>query len=180
MPKKVIIQSILLIFCLLSLKPALGDDATSSWQTIQSAEGKFSISMPGTATFHQDKVKEGGKDVTLNLYTFNPPGTIYQAAYADYGQDLLANTPTEKFIDNIEGGFLKSIEGTATEEHPLTIQGFPARDVLFKAPAFRGELQVIVVKYRVYILAVAARNANPIENDLPRYFGSFRLTDTSK
>lgn len=85
---------------------------TPKWETFQSPQGQFSISMPGKPNQEEKPVDlPGGSSVPLKIASLESSGVAYFTGYVDYPQGLVSN-PALNVQDILAG----SIKGAASSE----------------------------------------------------------------
>jgi hypothetical protein len=148
--------------------PPLASPTEAPWTTVSSAEGGFSVEMPGTPTAS----RQMNGDIPVRMFVFSEGKT---AAYTLSYNDLPRSGPARQVLD----GVLKSLSGAATQvgtRKEITIQGHPGVDAEF-TPAEGGHMwyRVVLVGSRMYQLILVARPGakDTYQPRAQRYLGSF-------
>lgn len=166
--------------------PPVGDTATPTteastgnadgWQTVTSAEGNFSILMPGQPEEQSSSSETAAGEITQYLFQYAKDGPEYILAYADYPPQTSEVDPVKLLADTITG----AAQGSTVENQQMsTVQGKPAVSGEWKSnESSYTWYKAIIVGNRLYQLVVAASTAakDQVEADVLRFMDSFELT----
>jgi hypothetical protein len=152
------------------------------WKVFTSAEGGFSILLPGTP---EEVVREltypfgKAQGHFFNLSTF----ATFGFSYTKLPIDVEASGMAKGFLDQARDGFVASSKGKPLDETEIELEGHPGRLLKMELPG--GDIfrqKVIVVGSHVYQMVFISRDKgvppavlNYHESAAKRYFDSFKL-----
>ncbi len=169
----------LTIVTLLCSSVGLAFQQTSEWSHLDSAEGRFSVSMPSKPEPTSRVVDTAvGK---LPLYTFGSATRVAQliVSYADYPSEPSDAAQYEKVLDGVRDGVLKGLDADLLIETRITLQGHPGRE--WRAIKAAGDVEIVfswkvyLVGRRLYQLGAATTKADAEAPEVERFFNSFQL-----
>lgn len=149
----------------------------SRWRTVTSAEGRFSVELPGRPGIqHQDAATPLG---TLTVYAYSVVQifhrSTYAASYCRYPAGILQQMEGD-LVDTALNAAAGKTGGKVVAEKPLTGSGYAGKEQTLDAPGMgRIRLRVMVADDRVYTLIVYPINGKQGDIHADRFFASFRL-----
>jgi len=159
-----------LVFALLAL--AADGAAAQDWTAFSSAEGRFSILMPGNPTKGTVAVRAGDAVVTAHVFTALSRSIDLMVGYGDFPSP---QHDPEKIFDATRDGSLGGVHGTLLSEEKVKLNGYPGRR--FRATgvgnAFVDE-EMYLVDRRLYLITIATATKSPDRN-IDKILASFRL-----
>lgn len=133
----------------------------SGWKEISSAEGRFTVLMPGTPS--EDK-KEGS-------FTAKTQSGVFTVAYKDFAEEVSQTTPDE-LLEQVSQG-LATDGSKLLSKRKISLSGYPGREVKYEdSDKLVGIIRIYLVKERLYLNIVIPSTAE----DTNKFFDSFRLT----
>jgi hypothetical protein len=147
---------------------------------VDSAEGRFSVSMPS-------KPEQGERDVDsavgkLKLHTFGASNDVgqFMVSYADYPTEAASAAQQESVLDGVRGGVLKGLQAELISETKVSTKGYPGRELRATKVTEGAEIvfswKIFLVGRRLYQMAVATVKAEAESPDIQKFFISFQLT----
>ena len=159
------------VMVLAASAPIAAQNLPQGWQHVESKEGRFSITMPGTP---QEKIiTDSG--VRTHLFWCNDLSEAANVTVADAPDE-----PADRGLKNLLQSFM-------TEDHINRVEdfqfdGYTGRRIEGTPSDGFGSLTVVAVAvgHRFYLLVFTTKE--PIENmtDAPVFFSSFRFSDSGK
>lgn len=160
---------------------ALGSAALAvqgaKWSPFKSAEGKFSISLPGTPQTQSQPVNTAVGEVQMNLFIV-PIGneTVYFVAFSDYPADKMKNASSDKVLNGCRDGMVGNQKGTMTSDKAFKLGGVPGRDFAWKGGNdFDGMARIYLKQNRLYQVMVLRKKGTPLSKDFTKFFASFKI-----
>lgn len=144
-----------------------------------SAEGGFSIMMPGDPKNQTQEVPTAAGNVTTSMFVSEFADQAYFVAYADFPEALVGMADPQTLLQGGRDSAMQSMDATIVSEQAITIDGHPGREVL--ATASIGGVDATVkarfylVKNRLYQLWVAGAKDKLAEVDMDAFLQSFKL-----
>jgi hypothetical protein len=152
---------------------AVGHLAAQEWTEFSSAEGRFSILMPGKPTRGTVDLPTRDSTVTAHALTALSPSIDLMCGYYDYPWP---EPDIERVFDDTRNGSLKSVHGTLLSEQKVTLDGYSGRR--FRSTgignAFLDE-EMYFVGQRFYLITITTATKNP-NKDINKIFASFHFS----
>jgi hypothetical protein len=172
---------ILLAFTLLAFT------ATTDWEIFQSEAGRFQIEMPELPAYNSQLLDTKSGELDLHIYMHEGDADIddnilYMVTYIDYPEDQINSEMMDKealvkFYNGSAQGAASSMSGRVTKETEVKVFGYEARN--YRIDYLEGEaimqMQIILVKNRVYALQTIALTQNDKNAAQNRFFNSLEL-----
>jgi hypothetical protein len=153
------------------------------WQTHQSVQGGFEVELPAEPRNDMEEIVKADANKAQNVRI---EGTIlllkleeYSVVYAEI-DDPIRRLTDEKILDRAVKGLEDDDPGVELfRDVPMTVAGFPAREVSFShADGGTYVGRIIVAETRLYILTAGGPNMDGDGNKrTKRFLDSFRITD---
>jgi hypothetical protein len=171
-------------------KPADSDDATTSWSTYTSVEGRFEVRLPGKPNEAKQKVKGPEGEVEVNVIgAEGGDAGVFAVIFLDAPDVSKAKTLVESPIDPSmatvglpNGGSLKVVD-----DSKKVIDGHPTRTLLLEPTETKPgqeantvESRIVVVEKRVYMLYSVRPKGKERTKEVDRFFDSFKIMSKQK
>jgi hypothetical protein len=158
------------------VRPTATGASTGAWETFISAEGKFSVEMPGTP-------REGSQEIDLGVlgtvpmvsFAVNRVVIEYTASYIDYPASAVSGRDVSEMLQGAFAGVAGSNQIAGQEL--IDVQGNPGLQGEFAHPSGYAWYKAVLVENRLYQLIAIATNREASEADARRFLDSFRITD---
>ena len=163
---------------------------TSEWQEFSSAEGQFTVSVPGTPTADIATVGSIFGPLKTHFFVVQTDQFLYYISYADLS--AAPHTPAESKIALDQTRDRTAAKGRLLSEHEVPFDGIVGREVLVNRNDVIQKGRFFYAKERFYLviftapLNVAFRDGKPsgnpadrtelFETASKRFFDSFKLT----
>ena len=159
----------------LALLGATGAPA-QTWTEYRPQNGRFFISMPGTAkTEVQTAPLPNNRSTQTYQGSVETPSALYMATFMDYPADLISAAPPDKLLDGGRDGLLRGGH-TLRSEKRLTIAQSPGREyVIARTDNIVIVTRAFLVATRVYLIQVYGRPGVEQHPDTAKFLESFRL-----
>ena len=149
------------------------------WSTFTSEAGGFSISMPGLP--EEESQLTATEYGTTEAHTFiaEDAGFGYSAIYADYPNNLIQAYPADVILGGISFGVISQSAGELLSSAEITFNDYPGKALDIASPVGDSVLMVrlYLVGNRIYQLSVVSVSARINDENVNRFFDSFRLFD---
>lgn len=163
--------------------PGTPTEPVDTWVTHTSAEGGFTVRMPGTPKLEDSKLPTEAGEMELHTAGYEVPGRdIYLAVMWSTLPPLLVEIgDTEKMLDGGVEGMVSSIQGTldSPAQH-IELEHHPGRDVRLTAKvdgkSARARARMYVVHDRMFQILVAMEASESYDAEVEKLFASFALT----
>jgi len=166
----------------------------SAWKELSSAEGGFSVLMPGIPVQKVDEVETRRGRITVVGFMLETDSAIYFASYSDLGVDSANPEDVKRLLDGGRDGMLSDKSLKLIAEKDITFGENPGREWLTENPDVTSLRHAYLVRGRMYQLVIAMSptlafktpNASPNPDDRSnffqlassRFFDSFRLIES--
>ena len=156
----------------------------SGWKEYTSAEGGFSVIMPGNPTRQTQSVNTtaGAVDVIYFQGSQNSNQVNFTVSFADYPEDAVGSADEDAILDGVLTGQQQSLNATnVTNTGKISLGSVPGRQATFNIKQGSTSGVAISRAYldgnRLYqILAIYATGKKPADSDLDTFFNSFKIT----
>lgn len=149
--------------------------AENSWHEFSPPNGGFSILLPGEAKAEITPPKPNGR--AESRYVVDQGDTAYVVAVDDYPPGHLTHANPRTLLDAAQNAVLKGLKGKLRDQRPVTISGYPGREILFDTPDHStGKVRVFVVRNRLYQTWYLGPTGQETRPEVDRFLNSFRLT----
>lgn len=150
----------------------------AEWKEYKSAQGRFSVQVPGTFQIDPQKLNDPNEPSMLYLHTLQARPHSFLITYGDYPQGVLDRVGREKVQDNIRDAFLASIKGKTVSETKAKLGENSGRDLTADfGQGLAVRYRCFLVKDRVYHFAVICEKANIGAEPVKRFLDSFKITE---
>ena len=149
------------------------------WVEFSSAEGGFTVSMPGRPDKESVPVNTPGEKTSMYFFSHaTPEGLAYVASYADMKLDLGTASKVTMFLDGVRQGQLQTNKASKLiSEQAITFEGHPGREFLIETPTGISMSRVYLIGNRVYqLFFVKPSGYQDTEKRGQRFLDSFKLT----
>ena len=166
---------------LLGASPQPGLSNPQQWKEFTSAEGAFSILMPGTPERSLDAIEGVGGMPPNKVVTFTSKegGFTYWIDYIEYPGGL--HGPIDSLLDAGRDGALEATAGTLLKETCICAQGYPGREYVVRLPSGMLITRSFLVRTRLYSMGVVVPEERSPTKELlgrsQRFFDSFKLLE---
>lgn len=169
----------ILIVLLLSYDLAFAFQQPEEWVKVDSAEGRFSASMPTKPQTDVRDVDTAVGKIALHTFGSSNKAGQYMLSYGDYPNAPVDAAQYQKVLDGVRDGVIKGLEAELISEVKVTLKGHPGRELRMTKMSEGVEIvfswKMILVGRRLYQLGVATTKADAEVPDLRKFFDSFEL-----
>jgi len=151
----------------------LGHLAAQDWNEFSSAEGRFTILMPGKPTQGSFDLPIESSNVTVHFVTALSPTIDVMCGYSDFPSP---QQDVERVFDATRDGSIKKVHGTLLSEEKLNWKGYPGRR--FRSTGIGNaylDEEMYLVRQRFYLITITTATKKP-NKDINRIFASFHFT----
>jgi hypothetical protein len=161
----VILRPILLLL-------AVGHLTAQEWVDFSSAEGRFSIVMPGKVTEGKIDLHTDNLTATAHSFTALSPSIDVMCGFFDFPS---IPDSVDRVFDETRNGSIRNVHGSLLTEGKLTLDGAPGRR--FRSTgigkAFVDE-EMYLADRRLYLITITTATKKPDKN-INKIFDSFRI-----
>jgi outer membrane lipoprotein-sorting protein len=159
--------------------PSPTDNA--AWPEFLSEEGRFKILMPSKPLTQTLTFESQQGQIVHHSFMANREGIMCIVDYADLPKSMADATNIKPIFDASRDEFLKSIEGKLAGETPISLDGYPGREIKIDRRGGEARLRFYMVHSRFYQLAmVRFEFLSKPSGEMEKFFGSFKLTGDEK
>ncbi len=146
-----------------------------AWQQVESSDGHFRVNFPGPATTSQEQgTASDGTKYVMNKLTASPVRrVIYALSWWEHPVEK--NKTTDELFAYLRECDVNAFHGSVAFEKALTVEGYPARDVLLYSKEFMVLNRFIRVGPRIYSLWVVSPRSQPQIENGGKFLNSFSL-----
>lgn len=153
--------------------------AQPEWREFRSAKGGFVVQLLGEPKVDANPPDPTGRAETR--YVIDLGDTAYIVAFDDYAPGHLTNANPQTILETAQNALLKALNGTLRQQKPITLSGYPGREILFDTPDHNtGKVHVYVIKNRLYQVWYLGPTGKETRPDVDHFLNSFQLTTTQK
>jgi hypothetical protein len=148
--------------------------APPSWQEFTSADGRFTVELPGTPEREHVKAPGRSAKVLATTYSVETSAATYTVAIQDFDGK---QTP-EQLIDQSRADLSAGKSGKLLGEKDVTAGDTKGKEFVAEVPN-RGKayIRFFIAGRRVYkLMAVGTGGKSPDEGDVAKFMDSFRVT----
>jgi len=151
----------------------------TTWSEFSSAEGAFSVLMPGTPTeeTQTEETEMGGIDV--HSFTFEEGGVAYLVGYNVFPAAVIEAADPDALLDGACDGQVKAVNGTRVNEEEITLGAYPGRELEILIEDSEGPASLrsrnFLVGDRLYQVMVVGPEGQSASPDTTKFLDSFKL-----
>jgi len=163
------------IACLYSSSPLLAQarDA-ASWQTFESAPGRYKVAFPGAPVMQQGKRRTEIGVVVSTRHTADSADATYDVTYNEYPKEGIARLSPANLMDAARDGLVYLSKGKLVSDKPFAFGRLAGREQeILGEDGMRYRIRLLLVANRLYQLTAMARP--PARPDEQKFFTSFQL-----
>lgn len=152
------------------------DPTTVPWSPIVSETAKFTLMLPpGTISQEVETVGEPERELDFNIIASNLSDSRYVIAYSEeVDTERFANT--QKVLDNTRKTIMTNKVGlNKIADEDITFENYPGKQFKLQNDQETIVFRLILIKQRLYVLAVNQQNEARSEELINRFFESFKL-----
>ena len=151
------------------------------WTEFRSEEGRFAVLMPEKPTSQTSTFEFSQGRLEEHVFTAAHRPLVCLVTYTDFPKPMFVTGDSDGLFGSVRDQFIKEMGGKLASENPLTLDGYPGREI--KIAMFRGEVRVrmFLVGERLYLLALINME-KPFASDeeANKFFASFKLNSATK
>lgn len=148
--------------------------AAGAWEKFTSAEGRFSILLPGKPEPNKQTADSPAGPYTTHLFVAKGAGQVYIVGWVDYAPTFRFDTQRELEAnrDNFAKGAKAQVKGTT----PIKLGTHPGIEFTAEGEQAIFRSRVYVVGTRPYQLIAVWAKGQAEPPDVAKFFSSFTLT----
>ena len=168
-----------ILLLLVSAPLALSTQNSSEWVKYTSAEGRYTVSLPGQPKVTtQEATAATGDKFQQYLASVTEPGDVaYMIGYFDEVPGTIFSA------DLARDGMVKRIDGTLLTETPISLQGYPGREMRVSTTPSSGDGYIVRARFyeaekRIYVLQFIfpkSLESNALNAKGTKYLDSFQV-----
>lgn len=147
------------------------------WEEFSSAEGAFTVLMPGDPEAQVDTVNTAAGRLDLHSFMVEQGDRVYGVSYADYPEVAVEGSDPETMLDGARDGAVANVQGTLLSELIISLEGHPGREIKVEVAGGEYTLQarIFLVDSRLYQILVGTPIDDAFSTDVDRFLDSFAL-----
>jgi len=151
--------------------------SAEDWKEFSSAEGRFSVNMPGQPAPGKQMIKTAIGDIAMYQFTLSlGKDYAYSALYSDF-PELIMRQPNaaESLLNSGRDGAVQNVKGKLVSEQGLLLGSYPGREIHVEAPQGAIRARFFVVDQRLYQVIAVAPGDKILSDDVTKFLVSFKL-----
>jgi len=155
--------------------------AQSIWKPFSSAEGNFTVLMPGTPEQQQDTINTELGSLNLKAFTVERPNEAnYLVAYFDLPGELSNMIQTSEqanqLLTGVVLGLADSMTGQLLNQQTITLDNHSGKAFRMQhSEEIVGQYRLYLASQRIYLLGVGTSKEKYLQKSIQGFFNSFRL-----
>jgi hypothetical protein len=152
--------------------------AELEWRHYRSGWGRFAVQLPAAPEEIRDTRATLGGLVRWTEYRTRRGATELRVEHHDLPWIAKLLLSSEALLERAKDGLVSEEHGFELSSAPVSVQGYPAREVSFRVPAeqdLAGDALFVLVARRLYVLVTLGPEAQRDASALERFFGSFEV-----
>ena len=167
----VLIAAILLLTS--CFQQAKRKSAQSDWIVFSPKNGGFSVKLPSKPTERSLPQSTEPGQISSPLYELASEGLNYVITYKDH--PFSEDSQTDEFLKRAADAGITGAGGKVTSNKPISLDGYPGREVKGDNAGFLYQSRVYLVKQRLYLLIVWLPADQTSSENAAKFFESFKL-----
>ncbi|NJK28884.1 MAG: hypothetical protein HC940_01415 [Acaryochloris sp. SU_5_25] len=157
--------------------------STTTWKEYSSAEGKYSVSMPGSPKEQTQPLPlPNGSSLDMKLAQLDLGKEAFVVAFVDFPGNQKPTAPVQTLLAaSIKGAVIQSINGTISNEKETQVNGVPCRQ--FQATGKYKSIDASMsgtycfTGNRLYqVFAIGENTGKTFTEKADKYLASFKIT----
>jgi len=151
----------------------------TTWSEFSSAEGAFSVLMPGAPTEETQTQDTEMGAIDVHSFTFEQGGVAYLVGYNIFPAAVIEAASPAALLNGARDGQAKAVNGTLVNEQEITLGAYPGRDVEILVENSDGtsslRSRTFLVEDRLYQVMVVGPKGQSSSPDTIKFLDSFKL-----
>jgi peroxiredoxin len=171
-----------LAFIVFALSACVGNiDAAPKPQEFRSEAGGFYVYTPASMTEEVQSVDvPNAGTIATHMFSGDRNNISYFVAYADFPEDLIAQSDPEKMLDGSVNGAVGNVNGVLVGQSKISLSGNPGREILANAKLPNGQdatlkAHIYLVQNRLYQVLILSLKGQVSNDVMMQYLDSFTL-----
>lgn len=151
-----------------------------SWKEYSSADGQYSVLMPGTPTEKMQNRNTAAGDITAHAALLDKTPVVYMVMYNDYPEQVMQGGSPSQILENARDGGVRSARGKLVGDSAITLLNkYPGREIQIEMPdgLHAVRIRVYMVKNRMYQVAYRSGKDNLFSKDATKFLDSFKIQE---
>lgn len=166
--------SVILVIAAAAL--SLAFQTPAGWSRLDSAEGRFTVLMPGPAAPKDEVTTKSDPQVgtyTAHTFTKTTDKSVFVVGWLDYAPEV--NVDVRGELTSSRDTFVRRLKGRLVSERPIALEGHPGLEYTAENDQAVVKVHTYVVGRRPYaIVAVTFKGFDDSQN-VSAFLSSFRL-----
>jgi hypothetical protein len=147
-----------------------------AWSEFSTAEGRFKVLMPGIPVSQTLTLEMHNARIVHHSYLSSKRGVTCVVDYVDLAPEVVDPNHAKILFDEARDQFIKDSQGKLATETPISLEGYPGREVRLHVYGGEAVARFYLVGDRFYQLAIIAANPAPNPNgEIDNFFSSFKI-----
>ena len=151
------------------------------WEKYSSADGRFSVHMPGEPIGNKVIIDTDFGRTYLYIYMLNKKDDdfAYSVSYFDYPLGVLQEKTIDRALDDARDGAVANIGGVLVNESKISMGKYPGREItvdVANGVAF-VKIKLFLANKRLYQATVTTSKEKSTSNNLRRFLKSFEILE---
>jgi hypothetical protein len=153
----------------------------TTWSEYSSAEGAFSVLMPGTPTEQTQAQDTEMGTIDVHSFTFEEGDVAYLVGYNVFPAAVIGAASSDSMLDGARDGQVNAVKGTLVNEQKITLGAYPGRELEIQIEDSDGTLSLrsrtFLVRDRLYQVMVVGPKGQSTSPDTTKFLDSFKLME---
>jgi len=153
----------------------------TTWSEFSSAEGAFSVLMPGAPTEETQTQDTEMGAIDVHSFTFEQGGVAYLVGYNIFPAAVIEAASPAALLNGARDGQAKAVNGTLVNEQEITLGAYPGRDLEIRAEDADGiktlHTRIYMVEDKLYQILVVGLEGQSAAEDTIKFLDSFKLLE---
>jgi len=169
------------LLLLLTVGILLAGCGGTTWSEFSSADGAFSVLMPGTPTEQTQTQDTDLGPIDVHMFTIEQGEVAYLVGYNVFPAAVIEAATPAAILDGARDGQVETVKGTLLSEKEITLGAYPGRDLEIQVEGSDGasslRSRLFMVGDRLYQLVVAGPKGQSTSPNTIKFLDSFKLVE---
>jgi len=164
------------VLAISALAPASGAAQARQWKEYRSAEGGFTVLLPGQPALDTKSTNTDLGPIVMHTFMCSTDNLYCSVVYYDVPPGV--HKSSDQLLEDTCNGFVQGAKLTEkAERRAIDIDGYPGRELIGESPdgTFLLMARYYHVKNRIYLVMVGSAIAEASSPEVGRFLDSFRL-----
>ena len=169
------------LFACVFLLVLIGCQQAPTWEEFTSAQGGFTVLMPGTPTEQKRTAKTASGSIDAHIFLVDQGDVAYMVAYSDYPDTMLQERTPKLILDGARDGAVAHAKGRLLSESIVSMNDHQGREVRIERLGGKVTItaRIFLVRRRLYQVMVLMPKDHASSKDVKKFLDSFGIQPQS-